>query len=61
MTEPPRGTIRLNINVDEKLHTSFKVVAAMQGKRMTDLLLDYMQQYVREHMPAGLPRKGGKK
>lgn len=61
MTAVSPGTIRLNINVDQKLHNAFKGAAALQGKRMTDLLVEFMQQYVREHMPAGLPRKGGKK
>jgi ParG len=61
MTESPAGTIRLNINVDEKLHGAFKAVAALQGKRMTDLLLEFMEQYVHTHLPSGLPCKGGKK
>ena len=61
MTEPPQGTVRLNINVNEKLHSSFKAVAALEGKRMTDLLLEFIEEYVREHMPSGFPRKSGKR
>jgi hypothetical protein len=58
MTVPPQGTVRLNINVDEKLHSSFKAIAALEGKRMTDLLLAFIEEYVRKHMPSGLPQKG---
>lgn len=61
MTVPPQGSVRLNINVDEKLHSAFKAAAALDGKRMTDLLIEFVEEYVREHMPSQVPRKGRKK
>lgn len=61
MTIPPQGNVRLNVNIDEKLHSAFKAAAALEGKRMTDLLIEFVERYVREHMPSGLPRKGRKK
>ncbi len=61
MTELPRGTVRLNINVDQRLHSSFKAAAALEGKRMTDLLLEFIEQYVREHLPSKHPQKGSKR
>ncbi len=61
MTVPPQGSVRLNINVEEKLHSAFKAVAALEGKRMTDVLLEFIERYVREHMPSGLPQKGRRK
>jgi hypothetical protein len=60
MTVPPQGTVRLNIHIEEKLHSAFKAVTALEGKRMTDVLLEFIERYVREHMPSGLPRKGRK-
>jgi hypothetical protein len=61
MTQAPQGTIRMNLNVDEKLHATFKAAVALEGKRMSDVLIEFMKGYVREHMPTGFPRKAGKK
>lgn len=60
MTKPPEEMIRLNVNVPQSLHSSFKAAAALEGKRMTDLLIEFMKKYVREH-PLSEPRKGGSK
>jgi hypothetical protein len=51
----------MNLNVDEKLHGAFKAAAALKGTRMSDVLIEFMEQYVREHMPKGFSRKGSKK
>lgn len=61
MTDAPQRVVRLNVNIDEKLHTAFKTIAAIQGRRMTDLLVELVEGYVREHMPPGLRRKGWQK
>ena len=61
MVVPPKGTVRMNIHVEEKLHQAFKAAAALQGKRMTDVVIAFIEGYVREHMPSELPRKGSKK
>jgi hypothetical protein len=58
MTKPTEGTIRLNVNVEESVHSAFKAACALQGKRMTELLIKFMKQYVQEHPLSG-PRKGG--
>lgn len=58
MTELPKGTVRLNINIDETLHTAFKAAAALERKRMTDLIVDFIERFVREHSVAKTPRKG---
>ncbi len=56
--DPPK-VIRMNLNVDANLHNAFKVATVMQGKPMTDVIVEFMQQYVQKHYPAGLePKKG---
>jgi ParG len=37
---------RMNLNVPVALHNAFKSTTASQGQNMTDVLLDYIQQYV---------------
>jgi len=60
MTVLPQKVLRLNVNIDEKLHTAFKAAAALQGRQMTDLIIEFIEQYVREHGPRSL-QKGRKK
>ena len=60
MTALPKKVLRLNVNLDQKLHFAFKAAAALQGRRMTDLIVEFIEKYVREHS-SGLPRKGMKK
>lgn len=60
MTQPPEETIRLNVNVQQSVHSAFKAACALQGKRMTDLLIEFMIQYVQEHPLSG-SRKGERK
>ena len=37
---------RLNINIEVNLHNAFKAAAAAQGENMTDVLLQYIRDYV---------------
>ena len=46
-----KGTKRMNLNVPIELHNSFKSVTAGQGKNMTDVLLEFIQDYVTKHSP----------
>jgi predicted HicB family RNase H-like nuclease len=48
---------RLNLNVDTSLHDAFKAATAAQGKKMTDVLLEYIRDYVENHPPQP-PKKG---
>ncbi len=48
---------RLNINVEEKLHQAFKIAAAARGENMTDVLLDFIRDYVARNLPKELRRK----
>ena len=37
----------MNLNVPVELHNSFKSLTAAQGLNMTDVLLEFIQQYVK--------------
>ena len=37
---------RMNLNVPIQLHNAFKATTAAEGKNMTDVLLDFIQEYV---------------
>ena len=45
-TKEGKGLKRLNVNISEELHRSFKSATAAQGLEMTDLLLEWIQKYV---------------
>jgi hypothetical protein len=48
----------MNLNVPVKLHNSFKSITAAEGQNMTDVLLEFIQDYIRRHAPAALRPKG---
>ena len=39
-------TKRLNINLELSLHNAFKAATAVRGENMTDVLLQFIQDYV---------------
>ena len=43
----------MNLNVEVDLHNAFKAVTAAQGKNMTDVLLEFIEQYVAKNGGAG--------
>jgi len=49
----------MNLNVPIELHNSFKSVTASQGKNMTDVLLEFIQNYVDKQGTA--PAKKGRR
>lgn len=56
MAQEPRWK-RMNLNVETGLHDAFKAATAAQGKKMTDVLLEFIQEYVQKHPPQP-PKKG---
>jgi hypothetical protein len=40
---------RLNINLELSLHNAFKAATAARGENMTDVLLEYIEDYVARH------------
>ena len=45
-TKEGTGLKRLNVNISEELHRSFKSATAAQGLEMTDVLLEFILRYV---------------
>jgi len=39
----------MNINVEAKLHDAFKAATAARGQKMTDVLLEFIQEYVAKY------------
>jgi hypothetical protein len=58
-----KGWKRMNINIRAELFNQFKAAAAIQGKTITQVLLEFVEDYVRKHLPrsVGRPRlsRGG--
>jgi hypothetical protein len=42
----PEKVKRMNLNVPVDLHNSFKAATASQGLNMTDVLMEYIKDYV---------------
>jgi ParG len=48
---------RMNLNVPIELHNSFKSVTAAQGQNMTDILLEFIRNYVEKYQPTPKGRR----
>ena len=48
---------RMNLNVPIELHNSFKSVTASKGQNMTDVLLEFIQNYVEKYSPKSKGRR----
>jgi len=44
---------RMNLNVPVELHNSFKATTAAQGLNMTDVLMEFIKNYVNKKSPKG--------
>ena len=51
-----KGIKRMNLNVPVELHNSFKATTAAQGKNMTDVLMEFIKDYVAKNSPKGRRR-----
>jgi hypothetical protein len=49
---------RMNLNVPVDLHNSFKAATAAQGLNMTDVLLEFIQNYVDKNASAAKKPQG---
>jgi hypothetical protein len=54
---PIEGVKRVNINVPIGTHNSFKAATAARGENMTDVLLQLIENYLKEYN-ASLAKKG---
>lgn len=41
----------MNLNVPVELHNSFKATTAAKGQNMTDVLMEFIQNYVTRNSP----------
>src|SRR5258708_5690467 len=57
MAKEPRWK-RMNLNVETSLHDAFKASTASKGEKMTDVLLQFIREYVQKHPPT--PRRSQK-
>jgi hypothetical protein len=46
---PEQKIKRMNLHIEAPLHNAFKAATAAQGKNMTDVLLEFIQQYVAKY------------
>jgi hypothetical protein len=44
---------RMNLNVPIELHNNFKSATAAQGLNMTDILIEFIKNYVAKNSPKG--------
>ena len=52
----------MSLIIPPDLHRQFKLATAAQGKEMTEVLLEFIQQYVNKNLPASLAKNpGGRK
>ncbi len=56
MKETERRVKRVNINIEVSLHDAFKAAAAARGENMTDILMQFIEQYVNKY--GVQPKKG---
>ena len=40
---------RMNVNIEEPLHTAFKAATAARGENMTDVLLKFVEDYIAKY------------
>ena len=53
----PEQVKRMNLNVPIELHNAFKATTASQGLNMTDVLLEYIQNYVSNYSSSTKPKE----
>jgi hypothetical protein len=50
---------RMNINVESSLHDAFKAATAARGVNMTDVLMEFIQNYVQKNQSGTVKSKKG--
>ena len=53
-----KKTKRMNINVEVSLHDAFKAATAARGENMTDVLLQFINDYVAKNKVVAPKKKG---
>ena len=57
------GYHRMSLIVPPELHRQFKLATAAEGKEMSEVLVAFIEDYVKEHLPPVFKEKktGGRK
>ena len=51
----------MSLIIDPDLHRAFKLATTAEGKEMSQVLIDFIKDYVQKHAPAARPvKKGGR-
>lgn len=53
-----KGWKKMNLNVEVDLHNAFKAATAAQGKSITEVLLEFIREYVKKNPPGARRKKG---
>jgi hypothetical protein len=53
------GYKRMSLIISPELHRAFKMATASEGKEMSEVLIAFIEDYVRQHAPALRPAKKG--
>jgi hypothetical protein len=59
ITPKKEGIKRMNLNVPSDTHRAFKAATAAEGKEMSEVLIAFIKDYIRQHAPALPPAKKG--
>lgn len=54
---PPRQK-RFNMHLPQELHEAFKATTAAEGKQMSDVVLEFIRNYVEARQPDRRRRRG---
>ncbi len=57
-TPPPKK--RFNMHLSQELHDAFKAATAAEGKQMSDVVLEFIRNYVEARQPER-GRRGGER
>ena len=52
MAKPNPEPKRLNVILNRQLHDQFKAATAAEGRNMTDVLVEFIERYVRQRAKA---------
>ena len=52
---------RLNVHIDLELHNAFKAATAARGENMTDVILNFIEDYVARYRYDSRPKKERRK
>ena len=52
---------RINVNLDSTVHDRFKAAVSVHGKKMTEVLVDFIQRYIQKAEKDAVKGAGSRK